>query len=231
MPRPERPLDPSAGPLEAFAAGLRERAGRPTYDALARKALRSATSLSEAAGGRRLPSLDTTLVYVRACGGDENEWRWRWTETSRALQGQATAAIQPHDRQARRSARGRRRLIALVAIGIAVAAAATSTTLTVSARRSASKSNSAGTQVTAPANTVGATIHDGADPADSGCSADPNVVTVQSHEVDVDGVPVGLIELRYAPRCGVSWGRFTPAPQGPAITKPGPVVEIGRAHV
>ncbi|SCL29639.1 Protein of unknown function [Micromonospora nigra] len=81
MARAERPLDPTAGPLQAFAAdlrALRDRAGRPTYQALARRAHRSASSLSEAAGGRRLPTLDTTLAYVRALGGDEREWTARW---------------------------------------------------------------------------------------------------------------------------------------------------------
>ncbi|MBQ1050763.1 DUF2690 domain-containing protein [Micromonospora sp. C51] len=81
MARAERPLDPTADPLQAFAADLRtlrDKAGRPTYQALARRAHRSASSLSEAAGGRRLPTLDTTLAYVRALGGDEAEWTERW---------------------------------------------------------------------------------------------------------------------------------------------------------
>ncbi|MBQ1028353.1 XRE family transcriptional regulator [Micromonospora sp. C95] len=90
MARAERPLDPTADPLQAFAADLRtlrDKAGRPTYQALARRAHRSATSLSEAAGGRRLPTLDTTLAYVRALGGDEAEWTERW----RVVAGHVTA--------------------------------------------------------------------------------------------------------------------------------------------
>ncbi|MEV0005157.1 helix-turn-helix domain-containing protein [Micromonospora sp. NPDC050980] len=88
MARAERPLDPTAGPLQAFAAdlrALRDRAGRPTYQALARRAHRSASSLSEAAGGRRLPTLDTTLAYVRALGGDETEWTARWRAVAAAI--------------------------------------------------------------------------------------------------------------------------------------------------
>ncbi|WFE44579.1 helix-turn-helix domain-containing protein [Verrucosispora sp. WMMD1129] len=91
MARAERPLDPTADPLQAFAADLRilrDKAGRPTYQALARRAHRSASSLSEAAGGRRLPTLDTTLAYVRALGGDEAEWTERW----RVVAGHVTAA-------------------------------------------------------------------------------------------------------------------------------------------
>ncbi|WP_329007763.1 XRE family transcriptional regulator [Micromonospora rifamycinica] len=87
MARTERPLDPDADPVQAFAADLRhlrERAGRPTYQAMARRAHRSSSSLSEAAGGRKLPTLDTTLAYVRALGGDEAAWTRRWREVAAA---------------------------------------------------------------------------------------------------------------------------------------------------
>ncbi|MDM4722887.1 DUF2690 domain-containing protein [Micromonospora sp. WMMA1363] len=87
MARAERQLDPTASPVQAFAADLRrlrDAAGRPTYTALARRAHRSATSLSEAAGGRKLPTLDTTLAYVRALGGDEVAWARRWHEVARS---------------------------------------------------------------------------------------------------------------------------------------------------
>jgi transcriptional regulator with XRE-family HTH domain len=58
------------------------------------------------------------------------------------------------------------------------------------------------------------TIHtnDGADPKDSGCALDPNVETLDSAEVDLYGGPVGLIELRYSPQCGVAWPRFEEFP-------------------
>jgi transcriptional regulator with XRE-family HTH domain len=56
------------------------------------------------------------------------------------------------------------------------------------------------------------TVNDGADPKDSGCSLDPNVDTLDSMEVDWKGKPVGLIELRYSPECGVAWPRFEPFP-------------------
>ncbi|MEU7616043.1 helix-turn-helix domain-containing protein [Micromonospora rifamycinica] len=85
MARTERPLDPDADPVQAFAADLRhlrERAGRPTYQAMARRAHRSSSSLSEAAGGRKLPTLDTALAYVRALGGDETAWARRWREVA-----------------------------------------------------------------------------------------------------------------------------------------------------
>src|SRR3954447_19036422 len=81
LPRPERPLDAGDTVLLRFAAelrSLREEAGRPTYRELSARAHYSEAALSQAAGGRRLPSLAVTLAYVRACGGSEEEWERRW---------------------------------------------------------------------------------------------------------------------------------------------------------
>ncbi|GAB3008178.1 hypothetical protein GCM10027184_77180 [Saccharothrix stipae] len=81
MARPEGPLRADSRDLGEFAAGLRtlrEQAGSPTYRQLARDAHYSAAALSEAANGRRLPSLAVTLAYVRACGGDVVTWESRW---------------------------------------------------------------------------------------------------------------------------------------------------------
>jgi tetratricopeptide (TPR) repeat protein len=91
VPRPERPLDPEAAPLQRFAFELRQlrrRAGGPTYRELARRANYSATVLAEAAGGVRLPTLAATLAYVAACGGDRPDWERRW----RAVAAVATAS-------------------------------------------------------------------------------------------------------------------------------------------
>jgi hypothetical protein len=81
MPRTERPLDSEDSELGSFAADLRrlrDKAGKPTYRALASRAHYSAATLSDAAGGKKLPSLAVTLAYVKACGGDEQEWEERW---------------------------------------------------------------------------------------------------------------------------------------------------------
>jgi hypothetical protein len=64
-----------------FAADLRmlrEEAGRPPYRDLARIAHYSSTTLSDAAGGKKIPSLAVTLAFVKACGGDVKEWERRW---------------------------------------------------------------------------------------------------------------------------------------------------------
>src|SRR5689334_25241009 len=81
MPRPERPLDPFAGPVEQFAFDLRrlrEKAGSPGYRELGKLSHYSASTLADAARGQRLPSLAVTLAFVRACGGDEETWEQRW---------------------------------------------------------------------------------------------------------------------------------------------------------
>ncbi|MEU8153449.1 helix-turn-helix transcriptional regulator [Micromonospora sp. NPDC048986] len=79
--RPEKPVDPTAGPVQRLAwqlRRLREHAGNPSYRLLARRAHYSASTLADAAKGGRLPSLEVTLGYVQACGGDPAEWRARW---------------------------------------------------------------------------------------------------------------------------------------------------------
>ncbi|WP_282203321.1 helix-turn-helix domain-containing protein [Kitasatospora fiedleri] len=88
MARRPRPVDPADGPVPAFAHDLRlvrERAGNPTYRVLAERAGFGATTLSDAAGGVRLPSLEVTQAYVGACGGDVEEWTRRWNELDREL--------------------------------------------------------------------------------------------------------------------------------------------------
>ncbi|MFD0205488.1 MULTISPECIES: ATP-binding cassette domain-containing protein [Saccharothrix] len=83
MPRRETPLASDETAVLRFAAGLRrlrEKAGRPTYRELGKRANYSAAALSAATAGRKLPSLAVTLAFVRACGGDVEEWRARWSE-------------------------------------------------------------------------------------------------------------------------------------------------------
>ncbi|MFI6099495.1 hypothetical protein ACIA8G_28395 [Lentzea sp. NPDC051213] len=85
MPRPERPLDSDDDELLRFAADLRllrEKAGKPTYRELSKAAHYSVTVLSEAANGKKLPSLAVTIAYVHACGGDVEQWRRRWHEAA-----------------------------------------------------------------------------------------------------------------------------------------------------
>jgi WD40 repeat protein/transcriptional regulator with XRE-family HTH domain len=59
---------------------MRRAAGSPSYRAMAEGAGFSATTLSQAAAGERLPSLAVVQAYARACGGDPAEWKLRWKE-------------------------------------------------------------------------------------------------------------------------------------------------------
>jgi hypothetical protein len=96
VPRPERPLDLSSGPIQAFAGELRklrQDAGNPKYLHMARSSGRSRTALAEAAGGDHLPSWQTVEAYVKACGGDPRLWLPRWE----AIRDQARNSNTPGD--------------------------------------------------------------------------------------------------------------------------------------
>lgn len=136
MPRPERPLDPSSGPLAAFAAdlrALREAAGSPKYLQMARQTGRSRTALAEAAGGDHLPTWETVEAYVRACGGDLREWSAKWervkeqAKAGEAPEGPDVAATPetppPQEQSARRTVLTRRAAGALVGSVVVTAGA------------------------------------------------------------------------------------------------------------
>ncbi|WP_424889625.1 hypothetical protein [Streptomyces sp. XH2] len=89
MARPEKPVDPAA-PYAAFALHLRKQradGGSPTYGSLARRTGYSVSALSQAAAGRKLPSLDLTLAFAGACGGERARWERLW----KAARGQGDA--------------------------------------------------------------------------------------------------------------------------------------------
>jgi hypothetical protein len=50
----------------------------------------SATTLSDAAGGRQLPGKAVVLAFVRACDGDAAEWEQRWRDASAEVAAQRT---------------------------------------------------------------------------------------------------------------------------------------------
>jgi hypothetical protein len=98
MGRRERDLDPAASPVEGFAhdlRALRRKADIPSYRELARHAHYSASALSTAANGRALPSLALVEAYVKACGGDETEWRRRWHELNDLQAGEPASEATP----------------------------------------------------------------------------------------------------------------------------------------
>ncbi|MFJ5305338.1 hypothetical protein [Streptomyces sp. NPDC088350] len=100
MGRPERPVDPGAGAVQGLAHALRElrrAAGGPSYRTMAKTAGFSATTLSQAAAGERLPTLAVVEGYVRACGGDPAEWGPRWKEAEAEAEASRVRAAEPED--------------------------------------------------------------------------------------------------------------------------------------
>ncbi|MEU0662247.1 protein kinase domain-containing protein [Streptomyces lavendulocolor] len=90
--RREQPLDPGGGAIVEFAAELRrlrQEAGNPSYEAMAKRVTYGRATLHAAARGHNLPSRDVALAFVRACGGDERavrEWARRWESTKARLE-------------------------------------------------------------------------------------------------------------------------------------------------
>ncbi|MFD5148111.1 DNA-binding protein [Streptomyces sp. NPDC058401] len=92
--RPEKALDPQAGPSARFAGelrALRRAAGSVPYRDMSARAGYSVTALSQAAAGNRLPSLPVTLAYAEACGAARTEWERRWREAEAEARAQAEA--------------------------------------------------------------------------------------------------------------------------------------------
>ena len=97
MPRREKEIDPTGGPVAEFAAELRRlrwRAGSPPYRELAVRANYAATTLSKAASGERLANWSVVRAFVAACGEDPGAWRTRY-EAARAAAGDGEAAGAP----------------------------------------------------------------------------------------------------------------------------------------
>ncbi|MEV7385623.1 hypothetical protein [Streptomyces sp. NPDC091215] len=77
---------------------LRESVGNPDYRSMARRAGCAPSTLSTAAAGRRFPTLEATLAFVRACRGDQSaqaEWARRWHAVKKELSEGAAAPASP----------------------------------------------------------------------------------------------------------------------------------------
>ncbi|WP_182874535.1 helix-turn-helix domain-containing protein [Microbispora sp. H10670] len=228
MGRPERDLSPEEGPVQAFAVALRrlrEEAGTPTYRALAERAHYSATVLSRAAGGRVLPSLEVTLAFVRACGGDEDEWTRRWHRVSAEIAdapetsgGEPPSPAPDAGEDVPSSARGgasgglagrareRGRLLvplaALVTAGAVALGAAGSGPLLAPGWTSRNQHLTDRTTDASLAEDM-----DGDDPRARGCGPDPDTLET------LDAVPLllpggarfGTLRLRRSPVCDTAW--------------------------
>lgn len=206
--------------MQAFGSelrGLREAAGRPKYAVLAQRSGRSQTALSEAAGGQQFPTWETVEAFVRACNGDVVHWRRRWSDTAAAIGSTSQEPDSAPNPMTAPKPPGRVRILLAAAVAVAaITGAAIALWPSASDERATT-----GTQQRTSASTSAA---DGADPKQSRCAYDPEVNTLDSVELDQGGQPRGLVELRYAPSCGMAWSRFTPFPQ--AGIRPGTAIHV-----
>jgi hypothetical protein len=88
MGRRPKPIEGEIEALALLAADLRRlhhAAGNPPLRTMAMRARYSASTLSEAASGRRLPTLPVVLAYVSACGADPEGWEERWRRVAAAV--------------------------------------------------------------------------------------------------------------------------------------------------
>ncbi|MQA88386.1 MAG: helix-turn-helix domain-containing protein [Streptosporangiales bacterium] len=95
MPRPERAVDPAEGAVQQFAIELRklrQETGGMTYRQLAERSGYSVSTLADAAGGRRLPTLDVALAYAMSCGGNKEEWEAKWRAAAVVMTEQGPAS-------------------------------------------------------------------------------------------------------------------------------------------
>lgn len=78
MARPEKALDPGAGPVAQFANALRRlrHDAHVSYRAMAQRTGHSPSTLSQAAAGEKLPSLAVALAYAEACGSGADRAVW-----------------------------------------------------------------------------------------------------------------------------------------------------------
>jgi Helix-turn-helix domain len=188
MPRPERSIDPSEGPVQQFAADLRrlrEEAGNPTYRNLADLTFFSKSTLSAAASGNRMPSWEVTAAYVAACGGDVEQWRSSYEITRNKLGlAEKAGSMQP----------------------------ASWPLKPVPCKCQPATRCAAGPAVPVRFDGPFEPIADNADPKRTGCASDPDVATLDSVEINTAaGNFLGIAELRYSPRFHAAWGRFTPS--------------------
>jgi hypothetical protein len=176
----------------ADLARLRQEAGQPSLRKMAGKGHYSHTALSSVLSGQRLPSRELTMAFVRACDGDESEWRARWEREHALLNPLPAPVVQP----AAPAAKGRPRWWKIV-VPVALSALLATAVIGYLANRP-------GTPVAAPAGL------DGTDPQEQHCQAD--AVSVHTEPIP----DYGSLTLRHSPHCGAVWPLYVSTEQVPA---------------
>ncbi|NRQ35428.1 DUF2690 domain-containing protein [Nonomuraea sp. NN258] len=229
MARPETELDPDADPVQAFAfelRRLREKAGKPAYRELAKQAHYSAAALARAADGHKLPTLELTLAYVAACGGDMEEWKQRWHDLGTSGNAPPIAAPRPvpaenpapqefasevmaavETPRPRAGLRSRRRWTVVIMGAVLLLVVGTVLALIFSTAGPPPMIWTNASHVLPLSVGPGQTAIDGADPMRAECT---DAATIASEQVWIGSVKYGLLELRHSRICGSAWSRFNP---------------------
>lgn len=197
---------PALAALAVDLRRLRVQAGSPPYRTMAIKASYSASSLSEAASGRRLPSKAVVIAYAQACGADPAIWAERWDQVAMALSAAdeeaAQAVIVDQGGNAAASAkRGRwsglnpRRVVTVVAASVLLCTGlAVFLGTTVQERESV--------------------VADGQDPYIHGCGHDQQPMERQPI-YRPNGRAYGYVVLFYSRSCAAAWG-YVLGPNSPS---------------
>jgi hypothetical protein len=225
--RRPKPVEGEVGALTALAAELRRlrhEAGNPPYRTMAVKARYSASTLSEAASGRRLPTLPVVLAYAVACDAETESLREQWRQASAAVhahhEGPLTGQATPVDKDdpavppvVGEYATTRTRARPSRVVGAALAVFAALLLLAALAPQVLPPSHGRTAHAGAPAPGAGPvrTITEDTDPQDTRCDQG-RVDTVATANLYGPGrFFLGYVWLRHAPACGAMWARFEPA--------------------
>ncbi|MEU1604147.1 DUF2690 domain-containing protein [Micromonospora matsumotoense] len=217
----------------ADLARLRREAGQPSLRKMSVTAHYSHTALAGVLSGARLPSLELTMAFVRACGGDEAAWRVRWHREAGAgrAAGPTTAGPDPQrpvpepqaselpaaepsvlvrpepERPAtRRPAVPRWALAATAGLTVLVAGSVVPLLADAGSRSNRQAEQPVDTSIPAP---TAAPPTDGADPQEERCQVDAvSAETVPVPDPDPKQPTYGSLTLRYSPRCRAAWPLF-----------------------
>ncbi len=89
--RPVGDMDARASAIRDFASilqDIRRSSGNPPFREMSgRSGAISHTTLYEATKGNRLPSWETAVEFVKACGGDPADYREQWEQANRTVRG------------------------------------------------------------------------------------------------------------------------------------------------
>ncbi|OWV12832.1 hypothetical protein B5D80_01325 [Micromonospora wenchangensis] len=208
----------------ADLARLRRAAGQPSLRRMSATAHYSHTALAGVLSGTRLPSLELTLAFVRACGGDEAAWRDRWHREAALDQPAAPApdgsAGEPPGRSTpevpqsppRRTPVPRWALVAAAGVTVLVVGSVVPMLADREPRtdRPAERAvDASGPAPTDAAAGAGTPVPDGADPQEERCQVDAvSAETVPVPDPDPTRPTYGNLTLRYSPRCRAAWPLF-----------------------